>query len=86
MKENRLQKRKVYGKQIYKGLLVVLSTLIIVYFMPRSESVGYSYEIGLPWINKQLIAPFTFAIYKSDSVMQHERAAACSAWRSMTVW
>lgn len=81
MKENRLQKRKVYGKQIYKGLLVVLSTLIIVYFMPRSESVGYSYEIGLPWINKQLIAPFTFAIYKSDSVMQHERDSVRRAFQ-----
>ncbi|MCR5312821.1 MAG: HDIG domain-containing protein [Bacteroidaceae bacterium] len=73
MKDNKQAKRKVYGKQIFKGLLVVLSTLIIVYFMPRTETVGYSYEVGYPWINKQLIAPFTFAIYKSDSVIQHER-------------
>lgn len=73
MKENKQVKRKVYGKQIFKGLLVVLSTLIIVYFMPKSETLGYSYEVGYPWINKQLIAPYTFAILKSDSVMQHER-------------
>lgn len=72
MKENRL-KHRISGKQIYKGLLVVLSTIIIVYFMPRSEKIGYTYQVNYPWLNKQLIAPFTFAIYKSDSVMQAER-------------
>lgn len=66
-------KRRAHGKQIYQGLLVVISTLIIVYFMPRSESVDFVYEINKPWLYKQVIAPFSFPIYKSDSLMRHEQ-------------
>ncbi len=66
-------KRKAHGKQIYQGLLVVISTLIIVYFMPRSESTDYVYELNMPWSSKQVIAPFRFPIYKSDSIMKLEQ-------------
>jgi len=66
-------KRRAHGKQIYQGLLVVLSTLIIVYFMPRSETVDYVYDVGKPWLYKQVIAPFSFPIYKSDSIMRQEQ-------------
>ena len=30
-------------------LLVVVSTLLIVYFMPRTDAWGYEYRIGQPW-------------------------------------
>ena len=73
MVKNFKLKRKEHGKQIFQGLLVLLSTLIIVYFMPRSETVDYVYEVNKPWFSKQVIAPFSFPIYKSDSVMRHEQ-------------
>ena len=73
MVKNFKLKRKEHGKQIFQGLLVLVSTLIIVYFMPRSETVDYVYEVNKPWFSKQVIAPFSFPIYKSDSVMRHEQ-------------
>src|SRR5690606_39157701 len=51
---------------IYKGLLFVFTTFLIVYMFPKSGKFKYNFEKGKPWQSENLLAPFDFAILKSD--------------------
>ena len=51
-------------------LLVVVCTVVIVYFMPRTASLNYEYRIGQPWRYGALFAKDKFNIIKSDSAIQ----------------
>ncbi len=63
------EKRNLF---FFRILLVLLSTVAVVYFMPRDAKFNYTYDIDKPWRYGQLTATFKFPIYKSDSVMQYE--------------
>ncbi|NND52907.1 MAG: HDIG domain-containing protein [Flavobacteriaceae bacterium] len=58
---------------IYKGLLFVLTTFLIVYFFPKSGKFKYNFENGKPWQSENLYAPFDFAIKKTDEELEAER-------------
>jgi hypothetical protein len=45
---------------------------------PRFESVETDYSVGMIWSKEDLIAPFSFPIYKSEQVYQREVAEAKS--------
>ena len=49
---------------------VLISVIIIVWAMPRSESQRFRYDIGKPWMYGSFIASFDFPIYKTDEVMK----------------
>ena len=51
---------------IYKGLLFICTTVLIVYLFPKSGKFKYNFEKGKPWQSENLYAPFDFAIKKSD--------------------
>jgi len=61
---------------IYKALLFVSTTFLIVYLFPKSGKFKYSFEKGKPWQSENLYAPFDFAIKKSDAELQIERKSA----------
>lgn len=50
-------------------VLVVVSTILTVWFMPRSTTYNYEYPIGQPWRYGALFAKEKFNILKSDSVL-----------------
>lgn len=56
-----------------RQLLIVGSTLLIVFFLPRSEGDKYTYEVGEPWHYGTIIAKYDFPIYKSDEALAKER-------------
>ena len=58
---------------IYKVLLFVATTFLIVYLFPKSGKFKYSFERGKPWQSENLYAPFDFAIKKSEEELQTER-------------
>ena len=58
---------------IYKVLLFILTTFLIVYFFPKSGKFKYSFEKGKPWQSENLYAPFDFAIKKSDEEFELEK-------------
>ena len=60
---------------IYKALLFVTTTVLIVYLFPKSGKFRYSFEKGKPWQSENLLAPFNFAIKKSDAEINKEREA-----------
>lgn len=58
---------------IYKGLLFIVTTFLIVYLFPKSGKFKYSFEKGKPWQSENLYAPFDFAIKKSDEEIALEK-------------
>lgn len=58
---------------IYKILLLIGSTILIVYLFPKSGRFKYNFEKGKPWQSETLQAPFTFAIKKSDAEISEEK-------------
>ena len=59
---------------IYKGLLFICTTFLIVYLFPKSGKFKYNFEKGKPWQSENLYAPFDFAIKKSDTEIASEKA------------
>ena len=67
---NRLYKNHAL---IYKALLFVSTTFLIVYLFPKSGKFKYNFEKGKPWQSENLQAPFDFAIKKSDQEIAKEK-------------
>lgn len=59
---------------IYKALLFVCTTFLIVYLFPKSGKFKYNFERGKPWQSENLLAPFDFAIKKSEDELKEEKA------------
>ncbi|VAV86243.1 Membrane protein containing HD superfamily hydrolase domain, YQFF ortholog [hydrothermal vent metagenome] len=58
---------------IYKALLFVATTFLIVYLFPKSGKFKYNFEKGKPWQSENLYAPFDFAIKKTDKELEIEK-------------
>ena len=58
---------------LYKVLLFISTTFLIVYLFPKSGRFKYNFDQGKPWQSENLLAPFNFAIKKSPEELQKER-------------
>ena len=58
---------------LIRALLVIVTVAIVVWFMPHENTNLYHVEEGKPWKYAELTAPFDFPIYKSESIIKHER-------------
>lgn len=56
-----------------KVTLAVVTVLIISLFLPSYKSIDTNFEVGTIWSNEDLIATFTFPIYKNDDVLEKEK-------------
>ena len=54
-------------------IVIAVSVLLIVWFMPRDEASTLHYDVGRPWMYGSFIAPFDFPIYKTDEVIKQEQ-------------
>ncbi len=57
---------------VYKVLLFISTTFLIVYLFPKSGKFKYNFDKGKPWQSENLLAPFDFAIKKSDEELKKE--------------
>ncbi len=73
MKPNKQQKRTKLTRLLMKIALVAISSVLTVYFMPRGDEFGYSYELDKPWNYGLLIAKTKFPILKNDSTIRKEQ-------------
>jgi putative nucleotidyltransferase with HDIG domain len=48
-----------------KYVMMVVCVLTITYFLPKQPRFRYEFEKGKTWLNKDLVAPFSFAILKT---------------------
>ncbi len=60
---------------IYKVILVLVTIFLLVQLFPRQPGFDYEYQQARPWMYEDLIAPFSFAILKSDQELEEERQA-----------
>src|SRR5690349_20575346 len=73
---------KVFGEggdlliKIAIGLLLIL--LIAVMF-PHGEAIEYSYSVGTVWTDNDLVAPFSYPVYKEFRAYEKERQDASRA-------
>ncbi|MCQ2251930.1 MAG: HDIG domain-containing protein [Bacteroidales bacterium] len=57
---------------ILRVSIYVIACLIVLYAVPKEGKFKYEYQKGSPWQHENLIAPFDFAIYKSESEIESE--------------
>ncbi len=69
------------SKRIYVALLFLAASAITVYFLPTQGKFRFEYQKGTPWQHEDLIAPFDFAIYKSDVEIKVERDSVLKKFR-----
>lgn len=67
------QEENIWHSLAIRAGLVFLTSVIIIWFLPRNEAKQYAYEIGEPWHYGTLIAKFDFPVYKTDETVQRER-------------
>lgn len=58
---------------IYKTILFLSTTVLIVYLFPKSGKFKYDFDKGKPWQSENLLAPFDFAIKKSADELEKEK-------------
>lgn len=61
--------RKIFSRLA----LILISVVIIVWFIPRNSGPQFRYDVGKPWMYGSLIAKFDFPIYKTDEAIKEER-------------
>ncbi len=59
---------------VYKYFLILVTVMLIVIALPKQTQFNYSYRTGKPWVYESLMAPFDFAINKSEAELNDERA------------
>ncbi|MGV8812585.1 MAG: HD family phosphohydrolase [Gelidibacter sp.] len=60
---------------IYKIILFIGTTFLIVYLFPKSGKFKYNFDKNKPWQSENLYAPFDFAIQKSPEELEKEKSA-----------
>ena len=60
-------------RKISQIALVVLCICLIIYFMPKGNSLQYSFRTDAPWTHQELRAEFSFDIYKGNDRIAAEK-------------
>lgn len=58
---------------LFKVVLFVMAVAAIVLIYPREGKFKYEFQKGKPWPHEDLIAPYNYPIYKSESVLSDEK-------------
>ena len=71
-----LEKKKWFESErwhtIYITSLFIITAVVLYFALPQEGRFRYEFQKGRPWMHATLIAPFDFAIMKSDQVLAEE--------------
>ncbi|HNX79386.1 MAG TPA: HDIG domain-containing protein [Prolixibacteraceae bacterium] len=67
------QKVTVWSRIIFSVAAFVIAALLLFFVLPSEPRFKYEYLKGAPWRHQNLVAPFDFAILKSDQEIEKER-------------
>lgn len=81
MKSLQTEGKFSYRELLYKALIFIVTTTIIVYFLPREGKFNYQFDINKPWKYGLLQASFDFPIYKPDAQIQREQDSILTLYR-----
>lgn len=68
-----IKKLSAYSRVIYRILIFVAAAFLLLLILPGEPVFQFEYQKGSPWKHENLIAPFDFAILKSDQETETER-------------
>jgi cyclic-di-AMP phosphodiesterase PgpH len=62
--------------EVYKGVLFFIAIVTIVYILPKQGKFKYEFQNlkGKPWYHENLVAPFDFAIKKTNAELAAEKS------------
>jgi putative nucleotidyltransferase with HDIG domain len=68
----------LYRKYSYniKYIMMILTVMLISFFLPKQPRFRYEFEKGKVWMNKDLISPFSFAILKTEPEVSTDKKDA----------
>ncbi len=73
---------KTINKQhLFITAVFVTVIVVICLLLPREQAVSIEFTEGKPWRYEQLTAPFDFAVAKSESTLERERAEVLATQR-----
>ncbi len=62
-----------YSQIMFRVIVFVSSALILHWILPSESRFKYEYQKGAPWKHENLVAPFNFAVIKSDQEIEAEK-------------
>ena len=70
-------RRKLHNRSYLNRISIILLFLaLMTLMMPRSFRLQFGHQVGKPWLEEDLEAPFDFSIYKpQDSLLAEQEAA-----------
>jgi len=66
---------------IYKYSLFIICAALVVLQFPVEGKFKYEFQKGKPWMHPDLIAPFDFAVLKTDEQLNSEKAIAVKSMK-----
>ncbi len=58
---------------IFKVLLFITAIFLVVFLLPKEAKFKYEFQKNKPWVHQDLLAPFDFAINKTENELSEER-------------
>ena len=71
--ENKKWFKSAVWHKFYLTSLFVITGIVLYFTLPQEGRFRYEFQKGRPWMHPTLIAPFDFAIMKSDQTISEER-------------
>lgn len=68
-------------RTIFILCVFLIASIIVVYLLPREGKFRYEYQRGSIWQHEDLLAPFSFPIYKSEEEIAGERDSVLSEFK-----
>ncbi len=66
----------LWSKALTRTALVLVSVVLIVWFLPRREGSQYVYDVDEPWRYGDMIAQYDFPVYKTEATLAMEKDSA----------
>lgn len=73
MTEIRSTKHQRVYNIVTKTALILVTVVLIVWFLPRNKNQQLRYDVGKPWSYGSFIAKFDFPVYKTDEALKKEQ-------------
>lgn len=67
-----LQYLQNYQTFLANAILFIISVVFVVYLSPREAKFKYEFQKGKPWLYDNMVAPFDFAVIKTNEALEEE--------------
>jgi cyclic-di-AMP phosphodiesterase PgpH len=64
---------KKYTQTFYWIFTFLVTAVLLFLIMPGEQKFKYEYQKGFPWNHENLVAPFDFAILKTEGEIEQEK-------------